>query len=218
MFKNNKFALSTLAFGMLASTQAFAASDVTLNVTGTITPVACTPTLGTSGINYGNISVADLSETARTSLDMKTVSFNVDCAGASAPFAIKAVDNAIGTALDSATGANFGLGRQGTASIGQYTLNLANDVQGDGAAVVGLISTDGTTWAAAPVSGDRGPAIKYDGTLLGFADTAAATAVKPLSTLSGTLQVRPEIGPLNTLDTTANFDFSGSATLVVEYL
>lgn len=219
MFATKKIALSLLSVSLFTSTQVMAISSVTLDVTGTITPVACTPTLGSSGINFGAISIGDLSTTEKTPLEMKTVSISIDCAGATAPFAIRAVDNALGSSFETADGTNFGLGMQGTNKVGQYTIHFANGIQGDGAEVKGIASPDsGATWVPAVVAADRGPVVRYDGGWLGFADNSSDTAVKPLETLTGTLQIRPEIAPTSGLDVTANFGFAGSATLIVEYL
>lgn len=218
MFTTKKIALSLLTMSVLASSQVMAASSATLDVTGTISPVACTPTLGSAGINYGTISTSDLNADTRTQLEMKTVSFAIDCNGASAPFAIRAQDNAVTSTLDVADGTNYGLGKQGTNNIGQYFINFANDVKGDGLAVEGIISTNGADWTAAPVDSDRGPAVNNYNVKLGFADTSSASTVKSLETLTGTLQIRAEIAPTDTLDISNSFGFAGSATLMVEYL
>ncbi|MCE0798955.1 DUF1120 domain-containing protein [Buttiauxella sp. A2-C1_F] len=214
----NKFTLSALAFGMLVSSQAFAASNVTLNVTGTITPVACTPTLSGGGaINYGSISTSDLSETARTTLDKKSLDLTVDCAGATAPFAIRAVDNAMDSTLDLNNGAIFGLGKQGTNNIGQYTLSMQGTAQGDGSNVITMRSINGgKNWTTA--NGIDPTVIVHGGILYAYGENTSSTAPKPLSTLVTQLDIEPVIAPLNTLDTTTNFNFAGSATLIVEYL
>lgn len=211
--------LTTAALGLAISSSALAVSTTTLTVSGTITPVACTPTLGNGGkVDYGKISVGDLTASSNTNLAVKTISFTVDCAGVAAPFALQATDNKAGSALVS-TGDAYGLGNQGTTPIGYYTMRLAGaDLEGDGDTVVGLNSTDRTTWTAAPTTGGTGPAIMHDGTLLGFAETASDTAVKPLANLTGTLEIRTVMAPTDTLAIASEVPFEGSATIDVIYL
>lgn len=217
MYMTNKFTLSALAFGMLVSSQAFAASNVTLNVRGTITPVACTPTLSGGGaIKYGSISTSDLSETARTTLDKKSLNLTVDCAGATAPFAIRAVDNNMDSTLDPNTGGYFGLGKQGTSNIGQYTVYIAGTAQGDGNDVHAMTSINGgSSWSK--TMGVNPVMVIHGGKLHAYGNSTANTPT-PVSKLVTQLDIEATIAPLSTLDTTNNFNFAGSTTLIVEYL
>ena len=127
----------------LACSQAMA-STTELTITGTITPSACTPTLGNNGlVDYGRLSVESLEATNDSySLPEKNLTFTVDCA-ASTLFALIGTDNRSASSADQN---GFGLGLHGVTSIGHYAL-LFENAELDGQQANGLLSMDaGQTW------------------------------------------------------------------------
>ncbi|AZE56899.1 Beta-fimbriae probable major subunit [Pseudomonas synxantha] len=101
-------------------------APVDVRVIGSITPAACTPTVGGGGtIDYGHIHPSKLSSTDYTVLPEKTIALSITC---DAP--AKVAINAINGRPSSAAGAIEGLGGAGTGPIplggetGPYVVGL----------------------------------------------------------------------------------------------
>ncbi|WP_077047372.1 DUF1120 domain-containing protein [Pseudomonas sp. KK4] len=88
---------ATALIGM--TPHALAASSTDLSVTGTITPVACTPSLSNGGkIDLGKISVKELQPTADTIISRAPMQLTIACDGETR-LALKTTDNRPNTAL-----------------------------------------------------------------------------------------------------------------------
>ena len=67
----------------LCVSSAFAAGSAVLKVTGTLTNAACTPELSNGGVvDYGTISLGDLSATEGNQLGHKNIDFSITCSAA----------------------------------------------------------------------------------------------------------------------------------------
>src|SRR5450830_1549672 len=127
------------SFLLLSTTSAFAVDTAELIVTGTIRPAACTPTFTGGGtVAYGDIPIASLSATETTKLAEKTISYTITC---DAPISLgyDMLDNRSDTevlARGQFSATVFGLGLQGSARVGGYTIETdLPSLTGDGVAV-----------------------------------------------------------------------------------
>lgn len=191
-----------------------AASTVDLTVQGSITPSACTPTLGANGaVDFGKISVGELSADRPTRLPTSLLKLRVDCV-APALFALRGNDNRAGTAhLDDGYGYGLGLTEKGE-KIGTYSLTLRAPVS-DTAALTPLTSLDGgASWWSFP----QGTWLVWH-QLAAFGQVNAGVAA-PLELLNVTvdLHVDTSIAPANGLTLDQELPLDGSATVDVFYL
>ena len=120
--------------------QASAAGNTELNVSGTITPSSCTPTLSNGGaIDYGKILVKDLNPDKHTLLPRNTLQLNVQCEGPTL-FALATLDNRGGTAV---IPNHHGLGTTpNDENLGSVALTVSNPVA-DTLPVLTIVSLDG---------------------------------------------------------------------------
>lgn len=172
VFKSKLSALGVCAALLIAS-QANAANDVTLKVSGNITPSACTPTLTNSGnVSFGTIGASSIRAAASgnslVQLGAKDITLNVTCDAAMA-IGFKMTDSRASSAvtLSSNTfitnpfagGANFsesyfgfGLGNATNGEkIGVYTVMAdIKNVTANGASAGVIFSDDSnTSWRTA---------------------------------------------------------------------
>ena len=134
--------------GLIATTAALAnvghcvaASNVDVNVKGSITPAACTPTLTSGGVvDHGKIAFKDLNRNGETKLPVATLSLAVSCA-APTLFAIKSIDNRAGSSAEyNDTPSAFGVGlANGSVKVGFYFLKMNNSM-----------ATRSPAWSARP--------------------------------------------------------------------
>lgn len=212
---------AAMAASLFASVHAFAASSADISVVGTIEPAACDIVLTARDIGLGSIKPSQLVADAVSEHGSKFSALAVTC-GAATRFALQAVDANAGTAYDTSP-TSFGLGMSPSdEKIGYFTLRFRGDsLSGNGANVVGLVSSDQTTWSPAPTSpgdgGQEGPALYSDSQYLAFGE-AGSNAVKSLTTFGGTLDVRTFIAPSNELTLGSGLTIAGAATIEVVYL
>ncbi|MHC8375395.1 DUF1120 domain-containing protein [Pseudomonas sp. MDT1-16] len=198
---------------LLSATSAFAVDTADLRVIGTIAPTACTPTFSGGGvIDYGLIPSASLSPTVRTSLQRRTVSYTIAC---DAPIAVGTSwsDNRASSAA--ANDYSFGLGLQGSNSIGDYSIrDRLVGATGDGAPVDVITSTNGgVTWRASTDALQvRGDALIHGYAVPGTLVPAA------YSNFAGIIEVAPSISATSTLDLTSTITLDGLSTMTVRYL
>lgn len=191
----------------LACSQAMA-STTELTITGTITPSACTPTLGNNGvIDYGRLSVEGLEEQGSYyRLPFKQVNLSIDC-GAPATFALIATDNRRASATGSLY---FGLGMHNNQKIGLVALEFPSQAELDGQQRDVLLSSDaGQSWTRKPV---LFPTNSYPDNRIGFGDSTPIAG----SHLNTQLHVYSLIA--KSLPYTDDIQLDGSATLEVYYL
>lgn len=193
------------------SAPAFAASTVDLTVKGIITPNACTPSLSGGGvIDHGKMSAKDLNATQITPLPKASLQLTVSC-DAAVSFALRAMDNRIG----SGSGAGSGLGFiNSTQKLGSYTLTLgstANPPMADGEVVQAIASFDeGTTWEKYSSFEHR--------LLLSVATLADVSNPRPTQELVTEVNYSGYINRTDGLDLSNEVNIDGSATIEVLYL
>lgn len=141
------FALSAL---IVVAPAAFAQSTTDITVIGTITPMACTPTLSGGGeFNFGKISAQDLDQETATQFKSPARQLSVVC-NAPSRIALRAIDGRAGS-QPTVTIDNFGLGLNGVERIGEYQLVTANYTADGNASVDVLESRDGgASWIKVP--------------------------------------------------------------------
>lgn len=208
----------TAVLSMSAVTCALAASSVDLSVSGTITPVACTPTFSNNGlVNYGKISRQDLSVDQRTQLHDEFLVLDISCT-APARFALIMHDNREGSAIVNSE-IFYGLkyDRSGN-RIGLYSLHFdPTDTVVD--PLPQVYRTDSTTAGRAWSLSRSTPIPIAAKSYLGFTDVAGSTAgpvaIRNLSTRVTLVTI---IAPTSTLDLSDDAELDGSATLEVVYL
>lgn len=199
-----------------ASGGALAASTADLKVIGTIIPGSCTPTFAGGGtVDYGKISVGDLSPTTPTALAKKTIGYTIAC-DAAIKIGTVWVDGRNTSAYDIPSIAavqEFGLGLQGANKVGAYQLSQApGSTTADGAAVALISSADkGVTWKAA--TGE----IEHSEVLQSYAATGT-TVPKAYQNYTGSITVQATIAPTSSFTTSADVKLDGLATLEVRYL
>jgi len=209
---NKHLSLLTAALLLTGASSAFAASQTDLTVTGTITPVACEPTLANGGVvNYGKISVQDLRETEHTPLGIETIQLTVSCDEA-AQFAISTTDNQKDTYSGSGDW-NFGLGLiNGNEKLGLYRLAVLNPVAD--VPVTTMRSRDkGNTWA--PTNNQM--SFRDDWVAFGN-QTGGIWTPAFVQNVAMDIELKTYIAPTKDLTLTDDVNLNGSATLQIEYL
>lgn len=212
---------AAMAASLFASVHAFAASSADISVAGTIAPAACDITIPTRNIELGAIKPHQLVADAVSAQGSNISPFSVTC-GAATRFALQAIDANAGTAYVPSSTA-FGLGMSPSdEKIGHFTLRFKGDtLSSAGEHVVGLVSSDQTTWSPAPTSpgdgGAEGPALYSDGQYLAFGDEGS-NMVKSMTRFGGILEVRTFIAPSNELTLDSGLTIAGGATIEVVYL
>jgi type 1 fimbria pilin len=223
MFLKKLPAAIVLGMGLGAfASSAFAATNADFTVTGTISPTACDITLSKANLELGRISTSQLAAEKTTELAKQNVDVTVICQSA-AKFALSAVDNATGSAYDSAD-TSFGLGKTpDNENIGYFNMRFDETrLMGDTQPVIGLASTDKTNWTPALTtpgegSATAGPSVAHGSNYLAFGDSGTST-VKNLALFDGTLEVRSFIAPTNELTLSTDVSFAGSTTIELNYL
>jgi type 1 fimbria pilin len=156
MKNGNIFITSAVAALLVAAGNSVAAGPTaTLQVKGTITPAACTPTLANNGIvDFGATSVSELTEGADLKLKSKIITLSVTCTGLT-KLSFTVSDNRVATINpDTQTpyGKNrissFGLGdTTDSAHIGVYTIKPKTVSASPNLDAIDIItSVSGSSW------------------------------------------------------------------------
>ncbi|MDD2060846.1 DUF1120 domain-containing protein [Pseudomonas sp. GD03860] len=194
----------------LASTHALASStEVTL--TGTLTPSACTPTLGNGGlVDYGGVSIEELeAHDDHYKLPDKQLSLTIQCASETS-YALITTDNR----HESSSSSTFshGLGMHKGQQVGALAIGLS-DPELDGTPSKVLVSYNaGQTWFAGLFL-YFSPSQKSPATRVAF---GAQTMPVPATRLSANLDITSMIS--NTLPFNEEIPIDGSVTFNIMYL
>lgn len=234
-FKLNLSALGVCA-ALLVAAQANAANDVTLKVSGSIVPAACTPTLSNSGeVSFGSIAAASIrtatSGNTLVQLGDKDITMNVTC-DAAASVGVKFTDNRSSSVVTLSANKflphpvsgytntvesvfGFGLGKAtNNANIGVYTIT-ADSVNAtvDGAAAKLFYTDDnGANWATSTAVRQRIAGARIMS--VGKADSAVPVLFTEMSVpmkITAGVQTSDILG----FD---EINFDGNATLSLVYL
>lgn len=223
-FNSKLVALAFATTTAIASLSA-QANSIEVQVTGTITPGACTPSLGGGGvINYGKIDSSLVKQSAFAQLPIKTVDFTIKCS-VPTKVAVQLTDNrssSIVAGILSGLGAgwldsmNFGLGSSKGKNIGGYNIRLSpSSYTADGAKVYAVMSSDsGASWEE---SNGAGAVIKTAGELMSWSATSGGAPIA-FESLAGNFSVQPLLNKRGDLDLSDEVELDGSATLELVYL
>lgn len=233
-FKKTVSAVAVCA-AFLVSSHAMAANDLTLKVTGTIAPAACTPALSGNGeVAYGSMATSAIT-TAPTGNDLvqlgsKVITATISCEAA-ATVGFKITDNRADSALtltetaylvnggadlSDITSSSFGFGlglASNDAKIGAYSVvaDTAN-ATADGDEVTVIASDDNITWAKSVQSG-----LSSDGSRVVTVAAPGTTIPKLFTELSMPLKVTAGVQTKSVLGGDS-ITLDGNATLTMVYL
>jgi len=189
---------------------ALAASSTELNVTGIITPSACTPTLSANGIvDHGLVPARSLNQYEFSVLPTQALDLNASC-NESVLFVLVGLDNRADSSLG--PGFYYGLGHNVHAPTERLgTVSIAfRDVMGDGERVLVLASSNqGLTWF--PESN------AYPNNYMGFAHPGTLVP-EPHRQIAATLQVNTSINAAAYLTLKQEVPLDGSIVLDLRYL
>lgn len=193
-----------------ASSLTLAASSTELNVTGLVTPSACTTTLSASGIvDHGRVPARSLNQYEFTSLPTQELDLNVSC-NESVLFVLVGVDNRANSSLG--PGFYYGLGTNThvpTERLGTVSLAF-REAMGDGQRVLVLASSNkGETWF--PESN------AFPNNYMGFAHPGTLVP-EPHRLVNATLQINTSINAAAYLTLDQEVPLDGSIVLDLRYL
>lgn len=205
---------------MLGTLPGMAAAEevAMLGVAGTIRPGACSLLLESNGVvDFGTISASSLSDTEKTALPNKTISYTVACDGPTM-VAMTPLDGRLGTAAPSVSDdrGSFGLGMSGDAPLGAYTVNTSTtDSIVNGVAASPVVRTMGgnENWRTSTF------VVWRDGTdQLSWA-TRGNTSPVALTTATQALVLKTAIAPKSDLPPlTESIPLDGLITMSLVYL
>lgn len=195
-------------FGL--GTSVLAASSAELNVTGLITPSACSPTLSADGVvDHGMVPARSLNQHEYSALPAQVLDLTVSC-NEPVLFVLVGMDNRADSSLG--PGFYYGLGTNIHAPKERLgTVSLAfREVIGDGERVLVLASSNqGLTWF--PESN------AYPNNYMGFAHPGTLVP-EPHRLLTATLHVNTSINAAAYLTLKQEVPLDGSIVLDLRYL
>ncbi|MFF7710643.1 fimbrial protein [Pseudomonas sp. NPDC007930] len=203
-------AASVCALSMAA---AQAAEEVTLAVTGSVIPGACSITLDTAEVDFGQIRAEDLNDEQSTELDQYEISYTASCPSARA-VGMSWVDN-LGNPYDPAP-ENFGLGEHNGKKLGLFNLVHHSKSDDSDGTQADLVSSDdgGTTWAKV-----QNWIAKADGSnMMAYAPADGSATPGAYTRHTGRFYLAAFIAPKKDLDLAENLQVQGNATLSLTYL
>jgi type 1 fimbria pilin len=213
--------MAIVALLVAAGNAVAAGPTATLQVKGTITPAACTPTLANGGIvDYGSTSSSEITSGANLRLANKDIGINITCTGAT-KMMFSVTDNRSDSAVlvtQYTAKSTLGLGKTtDDKSIGGYAITY-NTLMVDGEAGTVIGSDDSVNWERSDssmafwVNGNAGPA--------GMTSFAKAGESVPTAFENVTLNLRISDLALSKemKDITEVQNLDGNATLNFSYL
>ena len=202
--------LLALFYLLSVGSSVLAASSTELNVTGLITPSACSPTLSADGIvDHGKVPARSLNQYEYSALPAQALDLTVSC-NEPVLFVLVGMDNRADSSLG--PGFYYGLGTNihaPTERLGTVSL-VFREVMGDGERVLVLASSNqGLTWF--PESN------AYPNNYMGFAHPGTLVP-EPHRLLTATLQVNTAINAAAYLTLKQEVPLDGSIVLDLRYL
>ncbi|SEM32197.1 Protein of unknown function [Pseudomonas sp. ok272] len=182
-------------------------------------PAACEPTLSNNGVvDFGRMWAKNLNAEHDTALASRSLMLNIGCDGPT-HFALLMQDNRHGSATGGVDETAFGLGVDSSANkIGRYYLYFDPvDLSAD--ALPQVYRTDSTTSGAAWSTSSSYPIPIGANSYLGFTNVPGSVAgPTAIQHLSGLVNVRAMLAPMNSLDLSTEVVLDGSGTLEIIYL
>lgn len=202
--------LLALFYLLSVGSSLLAASSTELNVTGLITPSACSPTLSADGIvDHGKVPARSLNQYEYSALPAQALDLTVSC-NEPVLFVLVGMDNRADSSLG--PGFYYGLGTNihvPTERLGTVSLAF-REVMGDGERVLVLASSNqGLTWF--PESN------AYPNNYMGFAHPGTLVP-EPHRLLTATLHVNTSINAAAYLTLKQEVPLDGSIVLDLRYL
>ncbi|WP_035060174.1 DUF1120 domain-containing protein [Andreprevotia chitinilytica] len=221
-----KTLLATLLIGSASLAAAAATSTLDLTVGGTISPAPCTLDFSAGNtVDFGETKASLLKAGAYYDLGTKDTTATLTCSAA-IKVGLRSVDDKASSALKDAamltalkTDAKtptatdvYGLGTQGTTSIGAYIMYFSDAATFDGTKMAqNLYSTNGgTSWSASP-NWFTPSTVTFSAASSGLVPAAARVMTYPIR-IHAALNKREALNLVNTI----NLD--GSATFEMVYL
>ncbi|RSB24208.1 DUF1120 domain-containing protein [Enterobacter cloacae] len=216
-----------LLAALLTTSIAVMAESVDVKVIGTITPMACKPTLAGGGtIDYGTINLDTLKRDEFTVLSEKQIDFSIVC-NAPAKIALKTINGRTGSLagndeeisgygrapvkINSTYAA--GLGLDASKKVGGYGISFS-DATADNVKTENIYRQD--DWA--PGEWDLNHARGIFGNIDGLFSWGSINSPIAFTTLSGKLKVQAYINKHSELDLTKPVKLDGLTTLELVYL
>lgn len=224
-----KFA-TVVIFACISSGSLFAADNVNLNVSGTLTNAACEPSLSNGGVvDFGHIPLGGLDKTSTNQLGHKKITLTITCESPMA-VAFRTTDNRsdsreVLTIIDSKGegfpssdqsngGFEFGLGKTaGGENIGSYAFSIASTPTADGVVkdLIFIKAEHDTEWVKSDSGsaqvGTRAYSVADSGTLVPKAAKITVYPIKVTAAIQGT----------DKLNITDDTNLDGLATISLIY-
>lgn len=224
-------ALAGISCGLVSN--AFAADTADLNVTGTVSTGACTPTLDNGGVaDYGSINVSSLEPSKVNQLGSKHIAMSVSCTSATS-VGVSVVDDRDDSVAPNTkpntdghnTDLSFGLGELGLGTtaqgvdIGAWTLQIE-----------GANGTNGTDTYTQLLENVANMWNDVTATMNASAQIVAPTGVDiytmgdgngsptPVTAMNFDLVTNVAVAPTDTLSLTDDTSLDGQATISLDYL
>jgi len=201
---------------LVSAPAAFAATTAEIKVSGSITPAACNITGGTT-INLGTINSQSLKQDVVTPIGSGATQLTVTCDN-DTRFALKLTDNQSGSASDTSSPENLGLGLSSSKPVGYWKIALSSPTN-SGTALRRTTSLDGgVTWQNAS---DQAVYMQADAAdRVGFttANNGDANGPAALSNFLVTATAEAFAAPAKDLDLSQEISVDGSATIELHYL
>lgn len=208
--KNRPPRLFALLCLLSAGPMAMASSSTVLNVTGLITPSACTSTLSANGIvDHGMVPARSLNQYEYSALPMQALDLTVSC-NEPVLFVLVGLDNRADSSLG--PGFYYGLGKNIHAPTERLgTVSLAfREVMGDGQRVLVLASSNqGLTWFPETNA--------YPDNYMGFARPGTLVP-EPHRLITASLHINTSINAAAYLTLKQEVPLDGSIVLDLRYL
>lgn len=182
-------------------------------------PAACTPVLSNGGqVDFGKLSVLDLSQNSDTALPARSLAVNVACDAPTA-FTLRLQDNRQGSATGGADDTAYGLGLDSRQhKIGRYRL-LFDPTRATADSYGALYRTDAAVDTGPWSSASASPIAISGNRFIGFSAVAGSTSgPSSIQHLSATASLEAFIAPLGSLDLGNEVRLDGAATLEINYL
>ncbi|MBC3300736.1 DUF1120 domain-containing protein [Pseudomonas sp. SWRI18] len=182
-------------------------------------PAACTPLLSNGGhVDFGKLSVLDLSQNSDTALPARSLAVNVACDAPTA-FTLRMQDNRQGSATGGADNTAYGLGLDSRQhKIGRYRL-IFDPTRATADSYGALYRTDAAADTGPWSSASASPIAISGNRFIGFSAVPGSTSgPSSIQHLSATASLEAFIAPLGSLDLGNEVRLDGAATLEINYL
>lgn len=193
-----------------------------LQVTGSIVPGSCSLNIPTLAVDYGRVTIGDLSPVDYTALQKLNTAFNITCDGPTL-VGLTASDNRAGSkkheameVIDPSLAApvnSFGLGANADGGkIGAYSVHVRNYSVDGGTDFRTILTGGGSHWFGA------GDFLRSQPQYILSWSPSGQNSPHLLTTVSGELEIQAAINNTTELVVRDDLQIDGSATLELSYI